>query len=423
MNTVSYRGGAQGGTVYLPPSKSVAHRALICAALSGGKCRISPIDNSSDMQATIRFIKALGREVIYNPLEKLVEIGPGISRDNVEINCGESGSTLRFIIPVCAALGLNAFFTGEGRLPERPIGIYTDILRGVSVKGRCLPYSISGRLKSGDFSLPGNISSQFITGLLLALPLLQGDSRILLTSKLESESYVNISLSVLKDFGIEARREDYGYFVPGGQSYKPMDYRVEGDWSHAAFFLSIAAFAKKPIRLMNLRQDSLQGDKRCAQLFSEMGLKISFTQGALVAEAPENGIRAIAVNAEDIPDMVPALAVTMALARGKSEITGAARLRIKESDRLSAMAQAINTLGGNVKELADSLIIDGVQALKGGIVQGCNDHRIVMSLAAAAAVSKEPVSVTDPHSIEKSYPDFYKDYVNLGGVADVLDMG
>lgn len=420
MEIVVYSKGITGGQVHLPPSKSVAHRALICAALSGGRCRVSPIDSSADMEATFHFIRAMGGQVTYENRCTTIDAGEGASD---YVNCMESGSTLRFIIPILAALGRSTTFTGCGRLPNRPIGIYSEILRGVKTVGEGLPYSISGQLQSGEFSLPGNISSQFITGLLLALPLLAGDSTIILTTPLESESYVNITLEVMAAFGVHARQTAEGYFVPGGQKYSPRDYTVEADWSQAAFFLSMGAFSEQPVELLGLNPHSLQGDKACLEVFREMGLCIQTEEQRFIVQRPKNRVLPVRVDVRNIPDAVPAIAVTAALAEGTTYITGAARLRIKECDRLMAVTNAINSLGGKVTELPDGLAIQGVERLQGGTAQGCNDHRIVMCLAAARGAAAGDVIVTDPNSIRKSYPDFYRDYVNLGGEANVLDMG
>ncbi|MEG1426461.1 MAG: 3-phosphoshikimate 1-carboxyvinyltransferase [Oscillospiraceae bacterium] len=428
MEKVQYSKGAVGGEISLPPSKSVAHRALLCAALSGGCCNISPIENSGDMQATFHFIRAMGAELLFDESAKQVEIKPGKKPENCTVNCLESGSTLRFVIPILAAMGIPATFTGGGRLPERPIGIYGQILHGVHCVGEGLPFHISGTLESGRFDVPGNISSQFITGLLLALPLLSGNSEIHLSTKLESESYVNLTLDVMKDFGVEARKTEYGYFIYGNQKYCSRDYEVEADWSHAAFFLSMAAFTKEKIILRGLRQNSPQGDRAVAALFAQMGVSVALNADCLTAWNPHcgepfHGLHAIAVNASDIPDLVPPLAITAALCQGETVISHAARLRLKESDRLKALCGAIAALGGSVRETEDGLVLQGVKMLSGGQAFGCSDHRIVMSMAAAASASQAPVTVTEPWSIRKSYPGFFSDYGQLGGVCHVLNMG
>lgn len=426
MANIIYQKPVLGGTVNIPPSKSVAHRAVICGALSNSDCTIFNIDKSSDMLATMNFIKAIGKDFEYDYQSKTLKIvgnGQDPFANPTELNCIESGSTLRFVIPVMSALGISTKFTGSGRLPQRPIGLYKDILKGVNTKGDGLPFYIDGKLESGDFEVRGDISSQFITGLLLALPLLKGDSKIILTSELQSKSYVDITIDVMKDFGVTVTETDFGYEVKGGQAYTAKDYTVEGDWSQTAFFLAMGAFAKNPIRLSGLKKESKQGDKKCLEVFKNMLVKSQFIGEDLVIAKPMGRPTAISIDVGDIPDMVPALACVMALADGTSEITNAKRLRIKESDRLNAIANAINALGGEVTELEDGLIIKGVKRLNGTLVEGCNDHRIVMAMSSLTACCVGDIEVTDSHSINKSYPDFYKDYTKLGGGLHGIDLG
>lgn len=427
MAEVTYRPGKITGQVQLPPSKSAAHRALLCAALCENACTVSPIDTSADMLATLNGICALGKAVDFT--DGVVRVSPGEAAEKPTVDCGESGSTLRFLIPIFAALGIEATFVGHGRLPERPIGIYTDLLprHGVIVEtAGGLPLTVRGKLKSGNFRLAGNISSQFITGLLFALPLLKGDSTVTLTTALESKGYIDLTIGVLRGFGIEILETKTGWAVPGGQTYKAKTCTVEGDWSQAAFFLSLAAVGGGPIALSGLTMDSLQGDKACVELWRRFGLTITEKDGVLTAEnphvhAPYRGLHGIAIDAAQIPDMVPALAVTAAFAEGKTMIYNAARLRIKESDRLNAMEDALTALGADVTAKPDGLVVRGKRHLTGGKAEGKNDHRIVMALAAAGCDC--PVTVTDAESIQKSYPGFFRDLKKTGGVADGIDVG
>ena len=427
MAEVTYRPEKIAGRVQIPPSKSAAHRALLCAALCGEGCTVSPIDASADMLATLSGIRAMGKTVAF--ADGAVRIEPGKAVREAVVDCGESGSTLRFLIPVFAALGITATFIGHGRLPERPIGVYTDLLpqHGVSVEtAGGLPLTVSGKLASGDFRLPGNVSSQFITGLLFALPLLGGDSTVTLTTGLESKGYIDLTIGVLRQFGIEISETETGWAVPGGQKYKAASCTVEGDWSQAAFFLSLAAVGGGPVELHGLRMDSLQGDKACVELWRQFRLNITEYNGVLTAENPNvnepfRGLEGIAVDAAQIPDMVPALAVTAAFAKGETVIYNAARLRIKESDRLSAMEEALRALGADITAKPDGLIIRGRAHLTGGRAQGVNDHRIVMALSAAGCDCT--VTVTDAESIRKSYPGFFRDLTAIGGAPDVIDMG
>lgn len=427
MAEVIYRPARVKGSVQIPPSKSAAHRALICAALSKKPCVVSPIDTSADMYATLNGIRAMGKEADFT--DGVVRLAPGEVPETACVDCGESGSTLRFMIPIFAALGISAEFVGHGRLPQRPIGVYTEMLplHGVAVEtAGGLPLKISGKLTSGDYSLPGNISSQFITGLLFALPLLEGDSTITLTTELESKGYIDLTIEVLRGFGVRIKETETGWLVPGGQTYHAEQYTVEGDWSQAAFFLSAAAIGGGPITLSGLRMDSMQGDKACVELWKRYGLKIREENGVLTAENPNlhreyRGLHGISIDAAQIPDMVPALAVTAAFAEGETIIYNAERLRIKECDRLSAMEEALTAIGAEVHATQDSLIIRGKPHLTGGKADGKNDHRIPMSLAAAGCDCT--VTVTDAQSIRKSYPGFYRDFIAIGGIPDVINMG
>lgn len=432
---VVYGNSFSGGEVLIPPSKSAAHRAIICAALSHGRCTVSNVSASKDMQATLNAVRALGVSVKYNAEAKTVDIdatGLG-SADTQEIDCIESGSTLRFMIPVAAALGGEYKFIGSGRLPMRPLGIYTQLLpqHGVSVNtSGGLPLEISGKLTAGEYRLAGNVSSQFITGLMLALPLLNGDSDIVLTSPLESEGYVTLTVSVLNSFGIKITQTESGWHICGGQSYLPQNHTVEGDWSQAAFFMAMAALDPNgnKISLHGLDKSSVQGDKACVDVFTRFGLSTAWHGDTLTvwnptAKLPYGGLHGCEIDVSQIPDMVPSLAACAALCKGETRIVNAARLRLKESDRLAAMEQAINSLGGNAATTADSLIINGVERLNGGTALGQNDHRVVMSLAACALKSDSSVSVTDEQSINKSYPEFFGDFQKLGGTANVINMG
>lgn len=409
MKTVTVQPGALHGRILVPPSKSAAHRAVICSALAGGE-DIFPSGEilSDDILATIRAMNA---------------IRDYPSSGKLQIDCGESGSTLRFLIPVAAALGIPAEFTGHGRLPERPVGIYLDCLpeHGVSCKtAGGLPLEISGQLTAGVFKLPGNVSSQFITGLLLALPLLRGDSELILTSPLESAGYVDMTLEIMRDFGVLAEQTESGWHIAGNQTYRARKYRVERDWSQAAFFLAAGALSGK-IELEGLSPSSRQGDRAAEELFRAFGATVHWN-GSILSVSPGT-LRGMEIDAAQIPDLVPALAATAALCEGQTRIYNAQRLRIKESDRLAAMANGISGLGGHVRQTDDGLIIDGIPLLHGGAVQGCNDHRIVMAFAVAALKADDCVTITDAQSINKSYPSFFTDFNQLGGNANVVSLG
>ena len=434
MAEVTYGNEFRGGRVTLPPSKSVAHRAMLCAALSRGSCALSHMAGSQDIDATVRAIEALGGEVRLEEDRGLCLVeGAGLGRaQGGVIHCGESGSTLRFLIPIACALGGRWTFTGAGRLPQRPLNVYRELLPAHGVRyqdpGReFLPLTVEGRLEPGVFTLPGNVSSQFITGLLLALPLLSGDSEIVLTTPLESEGYVNLTLQAMERFGVTACRISRGWRVPGGQRYRPHNLAVEGDWSQAAFFLTMAALAPAgaQVELAGLSRDSLQGDKACVELFEGFGLDLRWEGDLLLCDNPRagepfRGLRGQVIDAAQIPDMVPALSVCAALSQGETAIVNAQRLRLKESDRLAAMEAALTALGGKALSREDGLVLQGVESLAGGRALGVNDHRVVMALAGAALGSRGPVTVTDAWSVRKSYPGFFDDFKRLGGIAHVL---
>lgn len=419
MNNVTFQPFTPNGAVFAPPSKSDVHRAVICAALSGGVCTISPVALSEDVKATIGCVEALGAKTALKDNVLTVDGREIFKNKEAELDCRESGSTLRFLIPVAAAGGVSAVFTGAGRLPERPIGVYTDALpeKGVTCQTEGgLPLQISGKLKSGVFKIPGNVSSQFITGLLFALPLLDGDSDIVLTSPIQSAGYINMTIRTMSKFGIEVDMTDKGWHVRGKQHYIPTDYTTDGDWSQAAFFL-VAGAVGGEVTVNGANIDSSQGDRRIAALLREFGAEVIQDGGSItVKKAP---MHAIEISAAQIPDLVPVLAVCACFAEGTTKITDAERLRIKESDRLKTTAALLNSLGGKVKELPDGLEITGVKRLKSAAVDGCNDHRIVMSAAVCAVGCEGEITCTDAWSVNKSYPEFYNDYAKIGGNAQL----
>lgn len=422
MSDVKFSPFVPNGTVNVPPSKSDVHRAIICAAMANGVSRISPVALSNDIKATIGCIKALGADAVLENNVLTVDGTNMYKNKTALLDCGESGSTLRFFIPIAAVGNINATFVGKGKLPQRPIGIFTEALpkAGTICKTEGgLPLEIKGQLKSGIFEIPGNVSSQFITGLLLALPILEGDSEIVLTSPLESVGYIAMTIRTMKQFGVNIQATEKGWHIKGGQSYKPCDYTTDGDWSQAAFFMVLGAVSGK-VTVKGVAKDSTQGDKKCAEILARFGAKVTQLDNEVTVEKGE--LKAITIDASQIPDLVPVLSVCAAFAEGTTKIINAERLRIKECDRLKATAELLNNLGGKVKELSDGLEITGVSSLKGGNVNGYNDHRIVMSAAVCAARSDEDITATFAMSINKSYPDFYIDYNSIGGKANVLDL-
>jgi 3-phosphoshikimate 1-carboxyvinyltransferase len=422
MSDVKFSPFVPKGTVNVPPSKSDVHRAIICAAMANGVSRISPVALSNDIKATIGCIKALGADAVLENNVLTVDGTNMYKNKTALLDCGESGSTLRFFIPIAAVGNINAIFVGKGKLPQRPIGIFTEALPKAGTVCKTeggLPLEIKGQLKSGIFEIPGNVSSQFITGLLLALPILEGDSEIVLTSPLESVGYIAMTIRTMKQFGVNIQATEKGWHIKGGQSYKTCDYTTDGDWSQAAFFMVLGAVSGK-VTVKGVAKDSTQGDKKCAEILARFGAKVTQLDNEVTVEKGE--LKAITIDASQIPDLVPVLSVCAAFAEGTTKIINAERLRIKECDRLKVTAELLNNLGGKVKELSDGLEITGVSSLKGGNVNGYNDHRIVMSAAVCAARSDEDITATFAMSINKSYPDFYIDYNSIGGKANVLDL-
>ncbi len=407
-----------GGTIPAIASKSDAHRLLILAALSQGETRLKMEQRSEDIDATIGCLRTLGALIEILP-DGVVVRGIEHPNDNPLLDCGESGSTFRFLLPVAAALCEHVRFTGSGRLPERPIGELMRVMqsRGVAFSDERLPFSTTGKLTGGDFALPGNVSSQYLTGLLLALPTLKNDSTITLTTHLESAAYVDITLHALKRFGVRVRFQNGVYAVSGGQAIQsPGMLHVDGDWSNAAFFLAAGALGN-PVCMTGLDLDSPQGDKAILTALRKFGALVETTTDAISVSPAK--LAGCVIDVGETPDMLPILAVLGACAAGETRLVNAARLRLKESDRLASVSAMLRALGGIVEELPDALVITG-GALAGGTVDSCRDHRIAMSAAIAAIRCANEVSILGADAVKKSYPAFYTDYNQLGGHADVV---
>lgn len=386
------------GVVDAVSSKSDGHRKIICAALSSKETEIIINNISDDIEATLDCIKNLGGDFILK--ENGVLIKPiHLKKDKVSLDFRESGSTARFLLPVASVLCENGEFTGSGRLPQRPFLELTSQMRknGVEVSADSLPITTKGTLKNGTFELSGNVSSQYISGLLFALPLLGGKSKIRLTSPLMSAPYVDMTIGVLSKFGISVEVLENEYNICPQKYISPEKLEVEGDWSSAAFWI-VADKICKNIKINGLNPDSYQGDKAICEILDETE-----------------------IDAANIPDLVPILAVLAASRVGETRIYNAERLRIKESDRLYAVTKCINELGGCAQETDDGIIITGTGRLKGGIVDSFNDHRIAMSAAVASVICENEVKILNAECVKKSYPTFFEDFIKLGGVCHVSD--
>ena len=410
---VTISGGAMQGEISSVPSKSAAHRALICAALSDEPTDIYlPISNA-DIDVTASCLCAMGAEITRNGAYLKVSPIKEVP-DFAELDCGESGSTLRFLLPIAAAKLPKTAFFGSGRLPQRPIGELKAAMEkcGAMFSADMLPLSVFGKLNAGRYEIEGNVSSQYISGLLMALPLLDGDSSIILKSPLCSEPYVNITLEMLTSFGIEIERREDGFYVRGGQVFhSPKAVIVEGDWSAAAFFLTAGAIAGD-VTVTNLKIGSEQGDREIVEILRKFGANIEILDSSVRVRKAK--LTACDVDVSAIPDLLPILTVLASCADGKTVLFNAQNLRHKESDRLSSSAAMINALGGRAEEYPDRLEITGM-GLRGGTIDSFNDHRIAMSAAIAASACSGQTTIIGAQAVKKSYPDFFRDFEKLGG--------
>ena len=394
------------GTVIPPPSKSQAHRVLIAAALSGGVSRIDNVAFSQDIEATMSCLEQLGacferdgntvtvQGMGANAMSPMRRMAPP------QLDCGESGSTLRFLIPVALAVRGGGIFSGRGRLMERPQKPYFDLFdeKGIFHEQKDGALTVQGLLTPGEYRLPGNVSSQFVTGLLFALPLLKGNSKIVLTSPLESRGYVTMTLDALGLFGVYPEARETGFFIPGHQRYQSQNFAIEADWSQAGFWYAVRLLGS-PVEVGGMDPGSAQGDR------------VILDQYAKLSKPGD-----VEMDVSDCPDLVPPLAAMAALRSGVTRLTKAARLRIKESDRLAAVTRVLGDLGADITEGPDSLTIRGKDCLTGGVkVDSFNDHRIAMMAAVAATRCVKPVTITGAECVAKSYPNYWEEYESLGG--------
>ncbi len=407
--------GALSGSLRVPSSKSMTHRELIAAALADGESVVHSVTPSQDIEATVRILSLMGAKFISEEAEGglTFHVSGGLSKQDslLEADAGESGSTLRFSIPLGLISGNEVRYEGHGKLPARPLTPYYGIFDEKQISydnDKGLPLTVKGHLKGGVYELPGDVSSQFFTGLLFALPLAQEDSTLRSTTTLESKSYVDMTLDTLARHGITIHEKTPElYEIPGGQSYRNGIFSVEGDYSQAAFWL-VAGIVGGEISLTGLSATSKQGDKAILAILQEMGGHISEEGGTITAKKSDT--HGTVIDAEDCPDLVPVLAALASVSRGRTEIIHAARVRLKECDRLHAMAVELTKLGARIEEKPDGLVIDGVENLTGGTVSSWNDHRIAMALAAISPKCTGALTIEGAESVRKSYPGFWEDF-------------
>lgn len=397
------------GVITAPASKSFAHRLIIGAFLSNDEVKVHGVGSSKDVAATLSALTAMGADVSLD--EGCVSFRKRKPfNGEITANCHESGSTLRFLFPIAGALGIDVDFTGSPRLMERPMDALTSCLtqHGVQISG----HRTSGRLTPGLYVIDAGVSSQFITGLLFALTLLDRNSQVFLRGGLVSRGYLDITVRVLKSFGVRVDRTDYGYFVFGNQKYEAKaSLDVEGDWSGAAFLLTAGAIGGE-VEVKGLNTDSVQGDRAILDVLSRLGARVTFSKAS--AKVSKGELRAIEYDCEDIPDLVQAISVACAYARGESVLKNVDRLRIKESDRVEAIIDMLTRAGIRAWVDGHDLHVVG-GAPRGATFDGGNDHRTVMSEAVLASFADGESQILGAEVVDKSYPDFFRDLIALGG--------
>lgn len=406
--------GPRSGGVKIPASKSQAHRLLICAALGEREVRLRCDGISKDIAATAACLNALGAGI--REAEEGLYVRPirRVPAGECALPCGESGTTLRFLLPIVGALGARAVFYREGRLPQRPLAPLDAELaaHGMKLEEDGALLRCGGKLRPGAYTLPGNVSSQYVSGLLLALPLLDGESRLQVTGTLESAPYVTMTEDVLQRAGVIIDKHNQDYIISGPQRCAmPDTLTVEGDWSNAAFFLVMGALSARGVCVRGMDRNSVQGDRAVLDILRDFGAEIAESGEEILVR--RGVLRGQIVDAAPIPDLIPVLSVLAAAAEGETRIVNAGRLRLKESDRLASTSAMLRALGADIEELPDGLVIRGKPQLAGGTADSAGDHRIAMSAAAAACVCTQAVTVCGAECVRKSYPRFWEDFEAL----------
>ncbi len=411
--TVTIPHGSRSGLILAPASKSFAHRAVIAAALSDESSVIICDGISKDIKATISCMNSAGADIRVNGSR--IEVNP-IKKtvDKCAPDCGESGSTLRFLLPVFGALGINAEFLPKGRLYDRPLCPLDEVLasHGVTVNKRDGRVICQGQLKSGEYKISGDVSSQYISGLLMALPLLEGDSTLEIIGRIQSESYIRMTEDVLKSAGIVFDKCGNVYKIFGSQKPRmSSEFKVEGDYSNAAFFMCMGAMSEKGVTVSGLNLSSSQGDKAVIDILKSMGADISFGSDSVTVR--KNHLVGTTIDASQIPDLIPTLCALACVCEGQTVVINGERLKIKESDRILSTCRMLSNLGADITPTDDGMIINGKAKLKGGTVDSFNDHRIAMSAAVASCSCDGDVTVNGAECVEKSYPEFWNDFSSL----------
>ncbi len=397
-------------------SKSLAHRAFICAAFADKPTRIECNSSSEDIVATTGVLRSMGAQIIKDGDIYTVTPIKTLTEDEIEVDFGESGSTMRFILPILCALGIKAKMITHARLTTRPLSpLYEELISHgakLSEQGKC-PLYCSGKLSGNEYTINGGVSSQFVSGLMFALAV-SGGGNIRIEGKLESASYVSLTVDMLKKFGVEVTKKDGCFTVKSQKIISPSYIRIEGDWSNAAFFLAAGALSEKGITVRPLCKDSIQGDRAIADILSKFGAEVSFDENAVSVKRKK--LSALEIDAADIPDLVPIISVVAAASEGTTMIKNISRLRFKESDRVETVCNMLENLGIHTQADENTMTIYGSK-LHGGVVDSHNDHRIAMSAAIASCISDGPVTVKDAGAVKKSYPDFFEKIVVLGAKA------
>lgn len=409
--------GERSGDIRIPASKSQAHRLLICAALGKKETEISCDGISRDIAATMACLNALGADIEETAPGRLHVRPIGRASDGLcRLACGESGSTLRFLLPLVGALGAEAVFYMEGRLPERPLAPLDAELKahGMTIRQEGALLYCGGRLSPGVYSLPGNVSSQYISGLLMSLPILPGDSSLCITGDIESSAYITMTEDALALSRVSLEKNKDKYHIPGNQRASlPECLAVEGDYSNAAFFLCMGALSERGIAVSGLLPQSHQGDRAVIDILRRFGAEIEEREGSF--HVRRGKLKGCLIDAAPIPDLIPVLSVVASGAEGETRVIHAGRLRLKESDRLSSTTRMLKSLGADITELEDGLVIHGRPKLCGGTVDSCGDHRIAMAAAVAACLCDEMVAIEGSEAVNKSYPRFWEDFGSLTG--------